>query len=253
MPETKSPGKKKRLKASKRDLPSIIHIAARCVNPEYREDYKTLYSCGGEKEKKHFFEKYYPTYTKKPIDPFFDPTDKWWERLARRGGRFDGPEGKRDFYFLARLGGGVEAPGIPGMVIQGASDAVRIIPCGWDYEKPKGLPTEGYDPLSMRNLLDGRFLYLKLDLWANDDALAKRVKGIVHDYKSRMLLEGRNRDEKMKYLALFRVEHIANERRRKDKRFLITKDRSKLRALDKEFSRARTEAKKIFLRLGLPS
>jgi len=125
-----------------------------------------------------------------------------------------------------------------------------VIPSGWDREKPKGLPVEGYDPTSVKNLLADRFLYLKLDLFVNDDTLARRVKTIVHDYKRQLNLEGRNRPEKMKYIAYYRVEQIAHGKK-KDARSLITADRTQWRGLEKDISRARKEVTRLFRELRL--
>ena len=90
---------------------------------------------------------------------------------------------------------------------------MKVIPCAWDYEKPKGMPIEGYDPTSLKNLLGNRFLYLKLDLTANEDILFRRVRTITHEYRRQLNLEGRNREAKMKYLAYYRVEQIALEKK----------------------------------------
>lgn len=238
-------------KRTPRPIPEVIRILAYCANAKYREDWKRLNARPTEAKRKAFFEKYYPTYGVTPINPTaLSPA--WWERLAKRGGRFDGAEGNRDYYFLARMAGGVEDPDAPGEIIQGASDPVTVIPAGWDFEKPKGLPVEGYDPTSLKNLLGNRFLYLKLDVMANDDTLASRVKTIVHDYKRQLNLDGRNREAKMKYIAYYRVEQIADEKK-KDARSLITTDRKKWRGVEKDLSRARKEVTRLFRALKLPT
>jgi len=207
-------------------------------------------------KRKTFFEKYYPTYDATPINPTaLDGTKSggdWWMRLAKRGGRFDGEEGKRDYYFLTRLAGGVEDPDAPGEIIQGVSDPAKVIPAGWDYEKPKGIPIEGYDPTSLKNLIGNRFLYLKLDLTANEDTLFRRVKTITHEYRRQLNLDGRNREAKMKYLAYYRVEQIALEKK-KDARSLIAKGRSEWRGVEKGLSRARKEVIRLFRTLKLPA
>jgi len=170
-----------------------------------------------------------------PLNPFTVSDKKWIEfarEFARRGQKIP----TKVVYALARsIRGGTDAE-IGGSIVGGPDDPLRILSAFFDHEAPEPLPIEdtsrspitiipasspipkendippnGYQAESLGNLSGQRMLRLEVDLHAPRPTLEKRFRGIVGEFQLRMNLDGRNRDELLGILALYRVTEIARE------------------------------------------
>ncbi len=52
-----------------RPFPSVVRVAAFCVNPRYRKDWGALYRKGDKDKRKSFFGKYYQPMPSSPLAP----------------------------------------------------------------------------------------------------------------------------------------------------------------------------------------
>jgi len=152
----------------------------------------------------------------------------------------------------------------PLLVEENTKPSIGVIPASSRIPQENPLPETGYrgnDDLV--HLSKERFLRLEVDMYAPRPTLERRFRSMVEKYQKLLNLDGRNKEEVLKFLALYRVTEIAKEKGKppqvilhpwkfKARRKMTPTARKEWVALNKIFSNARKRAHEIFEIAVLP-
>lgn len=227
------------------------------------------------------FDKKYPNTALKPPNPFLISDEQWIKfasnneeippkvviALGRIVGATEGPEDGKSFVGdpddpLRVLSAFLEhkAEGPP--TVKGEKPSIEIIPVGVRIPQENPLPPTGYRKFALENLSKERWLRLEIDLHHPRPTLEKRFRVVVEEYQRHLNLDGRNRGEMLKFLALYRVTEIAKEERKSPQVILhpgkfkvgrrVVGNAKEWVAANKIFSNARKRANEIFEIAVLP-
>ena len=268
---------KRKTPRKRRAIPSLVSLVAHYVHPGYREDYRTLRLSSPD-----VFDRKYPHTALIPPNPF-SIRDNTWKEIARRNGKIP----PRIMTVLGRNIGAVEDPEDGKTLVNGPEDPMQILSACFEHQAEgfppddevidpaiqeipvwsripveNQLPPSGFRRVSLAHLSQKRWLRLEVDLYSPRPTLEKRFRSRVEEYQKLLNLEGRNKDEMLKYLSLFRVTEIAKEKGKPPQVILSPvkfkagkRTATNMRAWDKakgDFFRARKQANFIFERIGLP-
>ena len=145
----------------------------------------------------------------------------------------------------------------PLLVEEGTKPSINVIPASSRIPQENLRPKLGYRKTAIQHLSKERWLRLEVDLHAPRPTLERRFRSMVEEYQKLLNLDGRNKEEMLKFLALYRVTEIAKEKgippqvilhpeKFKARREMTPTARKEWVALNKIFSNARRRANEIF-------